>query len=513
MAQVKFKRGLFADRGTAVNGMVYFATDTLELWMASADGENGWKKYGDGDERVKDVAYADGIVTITYENGKTATTYASLASVSDTAVANQFVTGISAENGVVSATRSGITSSQVTRTATSKVPGTDVETALGNLADAIQTGGTGSVVTVVERSTDLAAGILKAYDIKQGDAVKGTINIPKDFLVKSATLETVATADSPYRGAKVGEKYIDFVVNTKDTASGSETDEHVYLPVNELVDVYTGGDGININTSNNVVSVDLVPNKGLEISGGKLQVNVKSGDSYIEIDSNGAIASKGIDSAIATAVNTAKATIDDYTVNGKKISTNPVLDGSNINVDDTAATKETVKTAIERLTTAAANASDKIDTEIAKLDGTATASGTASAASGVTKTSYINVLNKVDEVNGKLNEVGSGSTQTAVDVAGAANAAYNDAVSYTDTKVAGLDAEVNDTCSADPAAANGVTKTSYVSVANGVTVTEVDGKLTSVALTEASADAAGAANAAYTDAVAYTNDALTWIEA
>lgn len=512
MAQVKFKRGLFADRGTAVNGMVYFATDTLELWMASADGEKGWKKYGDGDERVKDVAYADGIVTITYENGKTATTYDSLASVSDTAVANQFVTGISAENGVVSATRSGITSSQVIRTATSKVPGTDVETALGNLADAIQTGGTGSVVTVVEKSTGLGAGILKAYDIKQGDTVKGTINIPKDFLVKSATLETVTTVDSPYSGAEVGDKYIDFVVNTKDTASGSETDEHVYLPVNDLVDVYTGGNGINIDDSN-VVSVDLIPNHGLEISDGKLQAKVKADDKYIEINSNGAIASKDIDSAIATAVNTAKATIDDYTVNGKKISTNPVLDGSNINVDDTAATKETVKAAIERLTTAAANASDKVDTEIAKLDGTATASGTASAASGVTKTSYINVLNKVDEVNGKLNEVGSGSTQTAVDVAGAANAAYNDAVSYTDTKVAGLDAEVNDTCSADPAAANGVTKTSYVSVANGVTVTEVDGKLTSVALTEASADAAGAANAAYTDAVAYTNDALTWIEA
>ena len=512
MAQVKFKRGLFANRGTAVNGMVYFATDTLELWMANADGENGWKKYGDGDERVKDVTYADGTVTITYENGKTATTYASLASVSDTAVANQFVTGISAQNGVVSATRSGITSSQVTRTATTKVPGTDVETALGNLADAIETGGTGSVVTIVERSTDLTAGILKAYDIKQGDTVKGTINIPKDFLVKSATLETVATADSPYSGAKVGDKYIDFVVNTKDTASGSETNEHVYLPVNDLVDVYTGGDGINIDNSN-IVSVDLASNKGLEISGGKLQAKVKADDKYIEINSNGAIASKDIDSAIATAVNTAKATIDDYTVNGKKISTNPVLDGSNINVDDTAATKETVKAAIERLTTAAANASDKVDTEIAKLDGTATASGTASAASGVTKTSYINVLNKVDEVNGKLNEVGSGSTQTAVDVAGAANAAYNDAVSYTDTKVAGLDAEVNDTCSADPAAANGVTKTSYVSVANGVTVTEVDGKLTSVALTEASVDAAGAANAAYTDAVAYTNDALTWIEA
>lgn len=513
MAQVKFKRGLFANRGTAVNGMVYFATDTLELWMANADGENGWKKYGDGDERVKDVAYADGIVTITYENGKTATTYASLASVSDTAVENQFVTGISAANGVVSATRSGITSSQVTRTPTEKVPGTDVETALGNLADAIQTGGTGSVVTVTEVTTGLADSVLKAYKIYQGDAskesnLKGTINIPKDLVVTSGSLVNGTWSGDTFTEAAAGsDKAIKLVIANQSTP--------IYINTTDLVDIYTAGPGITV--TDNKISNDIDTTKGLMFTGSgdtaKTAVNVKANDKYIEINSNGAIASKDIDGAIATAVNTAKATIDDYTVNGKKISTNPVLDGSNINVDDTAATKETVKAAIERLTTAAANASDKVDTEIAKLDGTATASGTASAASGVTKTSYINVLNKVDEVNGKLNEVGSGSTQTAVDVAGAANAAYNDAVSYTDTKVAGLDAEVNDTCSADPAAANGVTKTSYVSVANGVTVTEVDGKLTSVALTEASADAAGAANAAYTDAVAYTNDALTWIEA
>lgn len=512
MAQVKFKRGLFANRGTAVNGMVYFATDTLELWMANADGENGWRKYGDGDERVKDVAYADGIVTITYENGKTATTYASLASVSDTAVENQFVTGISAENGVVSATRSGITSSQVTRTATAKVAGTDVETALGNLADAIQTGGTGSVVTVEEVTTGLDDSVLKAYKIWQGsheDAsnLKGTINIPKDLVVTSGSLVNGTWSGDKFTEGSGTDKAIKLVIANQSTP--------IYINTTDLVDIYTAGPGITV--TDNKISNDIDTTKGLMFTGSgdaaKTAVNVKANDKYIEINSNGAIASKDIDSAIATAVNTAKATIDDYTVNGKKISTNPVLDGSNINVDDTAATKETVKAAIERLTTAAANASDKVDTEIAKLDGTATASGTASAASGVTKTSYINVLNKVDEVNGKLNEVGSGSTQTAVDVAGAANAAYNDAVSYTDTKVAGLDAEVNDTCSAVPAAANGVTKTSYVSVANGVTVTEVDGKLTSVALTEASADAAGAANAAYTDAVAYTNDALTWIEA
>lgn len=73
---------------------------------------------------------------------------------------------------------------------------------------------------------------------KDGTQAGAKINIPKDFLVKSATLETVDTADTPYSGAAVGDKYIDFVINAKDA---SETAEHLYLPVNDLVDVYTSG--------------------------------------------------------------------------------------------------------------------------------------------------------------------------------------------------------------------------------------------------------------------------------
>lgn len=517
MALIQFKRGVIANMDAQpTNGVVYFATDTKEVYMADA---TGWKRYGDGDKLVSDVTYSNGVVTIAYNDGTTAsTTFNSLASVSDSAVTDQFVTAISATNGVVSATRSGITASQVTRTATTGehgVAATTVEGAIQELAAAVDAGGTGSIVTVEKQQT-AESGYAATYVVKQGGSQVGVkINIPKDFLVKSASVETVATADTPYAGAEVGDKYIDFVVNTTDA---SETAQHIYLPVNELVDVYTDGNGISISNSN-VVSADIDTANGLKFTGNtegskQIAVNVKSGDSYIEIDSNGAIASKGIDSAISTAVGNAKNAIDAYTVNGNGLSNgNWQVDGGDISVDDSAATPETIAAAISRLGTAAGAASDKVDTEIAKLDGNATASGTASAASGVTKTSYIYVLNKVDEVDGKVNAVGSGSTQTAVDVAGAANAAYTDAVSYIDTAIAGLDATVTDSCDATAAAASGVTKTSYVSVANGVTVVEADGVLTSVTLNETSVDAAGAADAAYTAAVAYTDSKLTWIEA
>lgn len=99
---------------------------------------------------------------------------------------------------------------------------------------------------------------LATYNLtKDGTSVGASINIPKDFLVKSAEIKTVSEADVPYEGAKVGDKYIDFVINTKDTEEGTASDEHLYLPVKDLVDPYTAGNGIEIDGSN-VVSTKAV---------------------------------------------------------------------------------------------------------------------------------------------------------------------------------------------------------------------------------------------------------------
>lgn len=82
------------------------------------------------------------------------------------------------------------------------------------------------------------------------------INIPKDFLVKSGEVKTVTAADKAAGGIfennsdfLEGDKYIDFVVNVKDEPSGgTTTDEHIYINVKDLVDVYTAGEGIDIST-------------------------------------------------------------------------------------------------------------------------------------------------------------------------------------------------------------------------------------------------------------------------
>ena len=90
----------------------------------------------------------------------------------------------------------------------------------------------GGTVTIEKQQT-AESGYIATYVIKQGGiALSPKINIPKDYLVKSASIGTCSTADSPVAGYVVGDKYLDFVINTKDS---SETDEHLYILISDLI--------------------------------------------------------------------------------------------------------------------------------------------------------------------------------------------------------------------------------------------------------------------------------------
>ena len=89
----------------------------------------------------------------------------------------------------------------------------------------------GTIVSVEEQQTP-ESGYLKTYVVKQGGSSVGSkINIPKDFLVKSATLETCSVANTPVSGYQIGDKYLDFVINTKDN---SGTNDHIYVNVKDI---------------------------------------------------------------------------------------------------------------------------------------------------------------------------------------------------------------------------------------------------------------------------------------
>lgn len=107
-------------------------------------------------------------------------------------------------------------------------------------------------IVTVEKLTTAESGYLSSYVVKQNDIQVGdTINIPKDYLVKSATMETCSVANTPVSGYAIGDKYLDFVINTKDS---SATDSHIYILVSDLIDTYTA-DGSTLQLSNGQFSV------------------------------------------------------------------------------------------------------------------------------------------------------------------------------------------------------------------------------------------------------------------
>ena len=132
-------------------------------------------------------------------------------------------------------------------------------------------------------------GYLKSYRLKKdGNFINGssTINIPKDFLVKSGSVKTVSTINVPYQGAAVGDKYIDFVINVY---SGTSTDQHIYIPVNDLVDVYTEGDGISIVNKSISLKIDQNHSNGLVIVPGGLALSTAVASTNGSGGSSGAI--------------------------------------------------------------------------------------------------------------------------------------------------------------------------------------------------------------------------------
>lgn len=135
---------------------------------------------------------------------------------------------------------------------------TNVQDTLEALKNLIDNADSDATLYAIETAGGLGSDILKAYELIQGgtptiDQVTGkvtavtggttvtNINIPKDYLVKNAEVKTVAAADKTAGGIfenddafAVGDKYIDFTVNTAD-GTGSGTEKHLYLNVDDLM--------------------------------------------------------------------------------------------------------------------------------------------------------------------------------------------------------------------------------------------------------------------------------------
>lgn len=97
--------------------------------------------------------------------------------------------------------------------------------AINEVLVAVGAGGTAAAVTMTSDTT--TEGALKSYTIKQGENVVGTIDIPKDMVVESGEVVTLAEGD--IEGYAAG-TYIKLVL--------ANVTEPLYINVGTLVDIY-----------------------------------------------------------------------------------------------------------------------------------------------------------------------------------------------------------------------------------------------------------------------------------
>ncbi|WP_296887213.1 hypothetical protein [uncultured Methanobrevibacter sp.] len=140
--------------------------------------------------------------------------------------------------------------SDITDLENSKVDNTTFNDTVESINTSIGELDTNKTVTITKQAT-ADTGYFSTYLISQGGIpLSPKINIPKDYLLKSASLKQCTVKDEPIEGLNVGNWYFDWVLNTAD-----ETEEsHLYLNANVLTDVYEA-DNETIIITDNVISV------------------------------------------------------------------------------------------------------------------------------------------------------------------------------------------------------------------------------------------------------------------
>ena len=99
----------------------------------------------------------------------------------------------------------------------------------------------------ISKDAQAETGYAHTYHLtKDGVNVGASINIPKDMVVESGTVETCVQDDVPVQGYVVGDKYIDLVL-------ANTAQNHLYILVSDLIDVYQGSTYIDI--VNNTISL------------------------------------------------------------------------------------------------------------------------------------------------------------------------------------------------------------------------------------------------------------------
>lgn len=157
----------------------------------------------------------------------------------DGSVAKLGITSNSGDlSGEVATLKSKVTSLQTKANAN--------ETAINNINNTIANIPTYNVEKA-ETADEGYASTYKFYKMVGEEKTElSSINIPLDQVLKNSYIKVVETADEPYEGAAVGDKYFEFLFQNNDTP--------LYLSANSLLTIYKGDNKyITIDDSNKII--------------------------------------------------------------------------------------------------------------------------------------------------------------------------------------------------------------------------------------------------------------------
>lgn len=181
---------------------------------------------------VSSVSETDGKITVSR-------TAIPIIGVTDSKEDGKFVTSIKLEGNTVQAERAQITSSQVSRVATTGITGVTVEDALKEVKDR-------SIVSLSSTTpSDGTSSVLKKYTLTQNGETIGDIDIPKDLVVTSGSVVKGTWSGNVFTEVESGNGTALKLVIANQTAP-------VYINTLDLVKDHVGGNGISISDKNEI---------------------------------------------------------------------------------------------------------------------------------------------------------------------------------------------------------------------------------------------------------------------
>jgi hypothetical protein len=195
-------------------------------------------------------------------------------------------------NGIQGTTLTAAINSINNRLGEGFTPSHTVADALAELESAI----TESMTVTLEASDD--PDYAKVYTLKQGGTSIGTINIPKDIVVKDGSLVHGTWSGDTFIEDEQGEDIaIKLVLNNDDV---------IYINAKDLVDTYTAGDGISlvnneisIKYNNHSESFLVVDSDGIMVQGIQAAIDAKADAERLEASDGISIVSNKVKAVAA----------------------------------------------------------------------------------------------------------------------------------------------------------------------------------------------------------------------